>query len=95
MTFQSSEGLNADLGLYTVLTTILEEPTVSTFTRQQEGIGSSKTLVNTSNITWHINPENQYPNNFTCFVWAWSLFSYEHILRAFENNMLKRMFGPK
>jgi hypothetical protein len=34
----------------------------SSSTLKLEAVGSSETLVNTANITWHINPDDQHLN---------------------------------
>jgi hypothetical protein len=54
--------LDVDLGFYVVLilevlTNVSEEPTASSF-----WVGSSESLVNASNITWRIDPEDQHLN---------------------------------
>jgi len=40
---------------------------------------------------------NIQSHNFTfCFVWVWSLtIMEEHMLRVFDDKVLRRIFGPK
>jgi hypothetical protein len=47
-----------------IATSVSKEPiaTINISAPKMEAVGSSETLINTSNITWRVNPEDQHLN---------------------------------